>query len=185
MTIRDISKLVSITLAVILIGFAVSISWSLRHLDRAFASVEFFGQEKDKIFTQVSQPILSYLLTGEAIILGDIEKSLGQIREEVEERPNLSITLKAPFIALIDELRNAAMPELVAAGKLADPQELLINNERMLAKHLQTLWSYPEEAKNASPAKRQLYTQLVDQFQADFINLAEHYFVRHVQNTRT
>lgn len=89
MSIKSISKLVSLTLGVIFIGFAVAVSWSLNHLNQSFASVEFFGQQKDKIFTQVSQPIFSYLLTSEATILGDVEQALSQIKAEVEGRANL------------------------------------------------------------------------------------------------
>ncbi|MGZ5599838.1 MAG: Hpt domain-containing protein [Methylobacter sp.] len=172
MTIKHISKLVSLTLAVIIIGFAVAVSWSLNHLNQAFASVEFFGQQKDKIFTHVSQPILNYLLTGEATIIGDVERTLTQIKAEVEGRANLSASLQAPFVALIDDLQQNTMPELTAAGKLADPQALLINNEKQLSQHLQKLLSYVKEAHKAPPAKQQLYLKLVGESQAALINLA-------------
>jgi two-component system chemotaxis sensor kinase CheA len=172
MTIKYISKLVSLTLAVIIIGFAVAVSWSLNHLNQAFASVEFFGQQKDKIFTHVSQPILNYLLTGEATIIGDVERTLNQIKTEVEGRDNLSASLQAPFVALIDDLQQNTMPELTAAGKLADPQALLINNEKQLSQHLQKLLSYVKEAHKAPQAKQQLYLKLVGESQAALINLA-------------
>ncbi len=172
MTIKHISKLVSLTLAVIIIGFAVAVSWSLNHLNQAFASVEFFGQQKDKIFTHVSQPILNYLLTGEATIIGDVERTLTQIKAEVEGHANLSASLQAPFVALIDDLQQNTMPELTAAGKLADPQALLINNEKQLSQHLQKLLSYVKEAHKAPPAKQQLYLKLVGESQATLINLA-------------
>jgi len=172
MTIKHISKLVSLTLAVIIIGFAVAVSWSLNHLNQAFASVEFFGQQKDKIFTQVSQPILNYLLTGEATIIGDVERTLNQIKTEVEGCANLSASLQAPFVALIDDLQQNTMPELTAAGKLADPQALLINNEKQLSQHLQKLLSYVKEAHKAPQAKQQLYLKLVGESQAALINLA-------------
>ncbi|MGZ5052680.1 MAG: HAMP domain-containing protein [Methylobacter sp.] len=172
MSIKQISKLVVLTLAVIIIGFALAVSWSLNHLNRAFASVEFFGQQKDKILTEVSQPIFNYLLTGEAMILGDVERTLNQVKAEVEERANLSESLKAPFIGLIDELQQTTLPELTAAGKLADPQTLLINNEKQLAQHLQKLLSYVKEAQNAPQPKKQRYLKLVGDSQAALINLA-------------
>ncbi|MGZ4982298.1 MAG: HAMP domain-containing protein, partial [Methylobacter sp.] len=172
MTIKHISKLVSLTLAVIIIGFAVAVSWSLNHLNQSFASVEFFGQQKDKIFTQVSQPIFNYLLTGEATILGDVEQTLNQIKTEVEGRPNLSASLQAPFVGLIDDLQQTTLTELTAAGKLADPQVLLINNERQLSQHLQKLLSYVKEAHRAPQPKKQLYLKVVGDSQAALINLA-------------
>jgi|GEM_PF-4139994 len=172
MTIKRISKLVSLALAVIIIGFAVAVSWSLNHLYQAFASVEFFGQQKDKIFTQVSQPISNYLLTGEATILGNVEQTLNQIKTEVEGRPDLSASLQAPFIGLIDELQQTTLTELTAAGKLADPQVLLINNERQLSQQLQKLLSYAKEAHSAPQSKKQLYLKVVGDSQAALINLA-------------
>ncbi len=172
MTIKSISKIVSLTLVIICIGFAVAVSWSLNHLNQAFASVEFFGQQKDKIFTQVSQPMISYLFTGEATILGEVEQALNQIKTEVQGRTNLSATLQAPFIALIDDLQQNTMLELRGAGKLADPQMLLINNEKQLSGYLQKLLLYVKKAKGASQSKKQLYLKLVGDSQAELIELA-------------
>jgi two-component system chemotaxis sensor kinase CheA len=184
MSIKSISKLVSLTLGVIFIGFAVAVGWSLNHLNQSFASVEFFGEQKDKIFTQVSQPIFSYLLTSEATILGDVEQALSQIKVEVEGRANLSASLQAPFIGLINELQQTTLVELTATGKLTDPQTLLINNEKQLSRHLQKLLSYVKQAKKASLPKQQLYLQLVSDSQTKLINLAaarQSFFTSHQQ----
>lgn len=171
MTIKQTSKIVSLALAAIVLIFAVAAGWSLNHLNRAFASVEFFGQQKDKIFTQVSQPIFSYLLSGDATLLGKIEQSLTQVQEEVERQQNLSADLKKPFEAVIAELQDAMM-ELRAAGKLADPQQLLVNNERMLSQHLQLLSAYVGQAQKAGQADKQRYLSLINATQAELIDLA-------------
>ncbi len=184
MTIKQISKLVSVVLAVVIISFMLAVSWSLSHLNQAFASVEFFGQQKDKIFTQVSQPILSYLLTGEVTILGEVGLAVNQIKTEVEGRAHLSASLQAPFIRLLDQLQQTTLVKLTAAGKLADPQVLLINNEKQLSQHLQKLLSYVNEAKDAALPKRQRYLKLVSDAQAALINLArarQHFFTSHQQ----
>jgi two-component system chemotaxis sensor kinase CheA len=184
MTIKSISKIVSLTLVIICIGFAVAVSWSLNHLNQSFAAVEFFGQQKDKIFTQVSQPIFSYLLTSEVTILGDIEQALSQIKAEVEGRTNLSASLQTPFVQLINELQETTLVELTTTGKLTDPQTLLINNEKQLSRHLQKLLSYVNEAKKASLPKKQLYLKLVSDSQAKLINLAsarQSFFTSHKQ----
>jgi len=172
MTIKQISKLAGLILAVIIIGFTIAVGWSLNHLNQAFASVEFFGQQKDKIFTQVSQPILSYLLTGEATLLGKVEQAVKQIKTEVEGRANLSASLQAPFVGLLDQLQQTTLVKLAAAGKLADPQVLLINNEQQLSQHLQKLLAYVKEAKGAALSEKQLYLKLVGDSQAALINLA-------------
>ena len=159
MTIKHISKLVSLMLVVIIMGFAGAVTWSLNHLNHAFGSVEFFGQQKDKIFTRVSQPIFSYLLTGEATILGDVKDTLNQIKTEVGAGTNLSASMQTPFVELIDELQKTTLIDLIAAGKLANPETLLIHNERQLSQNLYKLLLYVEEAKSSALPKKQLYTR--------------------------
>lgn len=146
MTIKKISKLVSLILAIIIISFAIAVSWSLSHLNHSFASVKFFGEQKDKVFTEITQPILNYVLTGEATILGKVENSLDTIKSDVEGNKNISSSLQTPFVAMIDELQQKTLLELKAAGKLADPQTLLINNEKQLAKDMSKLLLYVKEA---------------------------------------
>jgi two-component system, chemotaxis family, sensor kinase CheA len=172
MTIKNISKIISLTFAINILLFIGSVSWSLKHLNTSFSTVEFFGQQKDKIFTQVSQPILGYLLTGDAIILGKVTQALIQIKTDVESRENLSNSLKEPFVTLIDGLEKKTLIELTAAGKLADPQTLLINNEKQLSMHLQKLLSYVKEAQSADQPKRQRYLNVVGESQAALIALA-------------
>ena len=120
MTIKKISKIISLTFAINILVFIGSVSWSLQHLNTSFSTVEFFGQQKDKIFTDVSQPILGYLLNGDATILGRVKEALTQIKTDVEGRENLSDSLKAPFLSLINDLQEKTLVELMNAGKLAE-----------------------------------------------------------------
>jgi hypothetical protein len=47
----------------------------------------------------------------------------------------ISASLQAPFLGLIAELQEKTLIELANAGKLADPQVLLINNEKQLSQY--------------------------------------------------
>jgi len=172
MTIKKISKIISLTFAINILVFIGSVSWSLQHLNTSFSTVEFFGQQKDKIFTDVSQPILGYLLNGDATILGRVKEALTQIKTNVEGRENLSDSLKAPFLSLINDLQEKTLVELTNAGKLADPQALLINNEKQLSAHLQKLLVYVKEAQKAAQPQKQQYLKVVSDAQASLINLA-------------
>ncbi len=172
MTIKKISKIISLTFAINILVFIGSVSWSLQHLNTSFSTVEFFGQQKDKIFTDVSQPILGYLLNGDATILGRVKEALTQIKTDVEGRENLSDSLKAPFLSLINDLQEKTLVELTNAGKLADPQALLINNEKQLSAHLQKLLAYVKEAQKAAQPQKQQYLKVVGEAQASLINLA-------------
>ncbi len=172
MTIKKISKIISLTFAINILVFIGSVSWSLQHLNTSFSTVEFFGQQKDKIFTDVSQPILGYLLNGDATILGRVKEALTQIKTDVEGRENLSDSLKAPFLSLINDLQEKTLVELMNAGKLADPQALLINNEKQLSAHLQKLLAYVKEAQKATQPQKQQYLKVVGEAQASLINVA-------------
>ena len=172
MTIKQISKIISLTFALNILVFIGSVSWSLQHLNTSFSTVEFFGQQKDKLFTEVSQPILGYLLNGDATILGRVEQALTGVKTDVEARENLSESLKAPFLSLINDLQEKTLVDLMNAGKLADPQALLINNEKQLSAHLQKLLAYVKEAQKAAEPKRQQYFKVVGEAQASLINVA-------------
>ena len=172
MTIKKISKIISLTFAINILVFIGSVSWSLQHLNTSFSTVEFFGHQKDKIFTDVSQPILGYLLNGDATILGRVKEALTQIKTDVEGRENLSDSLKAPFLSLINDLQEKTLVELMNAGKLADPQALLINNEKQLSAHLQKLLAYVKEAQKATQPQKQQYLKVVGEAQASLINVA-------------
>jgi chemotaxis protein histidine kinase CheA len=172
MTIKQISKIISLTFALNILVFIGSVSWSLQHLNTSFSTVEFFGQQKDKIFTEVSQPILGYLLNGDATILGRVKDALSQTKTDVEGRENLSNSLKAPFLSLINDLQEKTLIELMNAGKLADPQALLINNEKQLSAHLQKLLAYVKEAQKATQPQKQQYLKVVGEAQASLINVA-------------
>jgi len=95
-----------------------------------------------------------------------------QIKTDVENRENLPNALKTPFLTLIDDLEQKTLIELMNAGKLADPQNLLINNEKQLSAHLQKLLSYVKEAQSAAQPKRQQYFKVIGEAQASLINLA-------------
>jgi HAMP domain len=161
MKISQISKSIIFAFSAIFIVFGISVSYALNHLNRSFLTVSFFDHEKDKIFVEVTQPILNYLLTGEATLLSKIENNLMHISQEVEQNNQLSTTLKTPFLSLLQELKQSTLSELTAAGKLADPQVLLINNEKQLSQYLITLQRYADRApKQQASAKNKYYLTL-------------------------
>ncbi|WP_446811342.1 methyl-accepting chemotaxis protein [Methylomonas sp. 2BW1-5-20] len=173
MKISHISKLISFSLIVILLGFLISVSWSLRHLSHSFATVEFFGQQKAIFYTQISQPIFAYLASGETTLLHDIEHNAQQAIENVQKKADLSGDVKTPFIALLNAVLQSIGVELTSAGKLADPQVLLLNNEHQLSVHLQTLLNYVAQAHSAPQTDKQNYWQLLGQIQGCLFNLSK------------
>jgi methyl-accepting chemotaxis protein len=172
MKISQISKLVTLILVVVMTSFAVAVSWSLNHLNNAFGMVEFFGQQKDRIYSEINQPIFSYLHSGEATLLSDIERSANRLKTDIEANAGLSVSVKASLLEMLNDVQQSTLPELTAAGKLADPQVLLINNEQQLSAHLQTLLKYVAQAHAASLNDKQAYWQAIGQSQAALQDLS-------------
>lgn len=157
MKISQISKVVTFTLILVLGGFGAVVSWSLSHLNKAFTMVEFFGQQKDKIYSQVNQPIYTYLRNGDATLLFDLENNLAELNQSIQANMSLSDASKESLAAMLNEIRQITLPDLAAAGKLADPQVLLINNERQLSAHLRTLLNYVEQADSSKIIEQRAY----------------------------
>ena len=157
MKISQISKIVTITLIIVLGGFGGAVSWSLNHLNKAFAMVEFFGQQKDKIYSKVNQPIFTYLRNGDATLLIDVEANLAELKKDIQANMSLSDTANETLAAMLNEIQQITLPDLANAGKLADPQVLLINNERQLSAHLRTLLNYVEKVGDSKIAEQRAY----------------------------
>lgn len=173
MKINQILRLVTVALTAILVGFVFAVSWSLRHLNDAYQTVEFFGQQKDIIYIQVNQPIFAYLASGEATLLPTITRNLQTLKSEIEQNPHLSPAVRSPFLKMLGTLQDSTLPELAAAGKLADPQVLLINNEQQMAGHLQKLLDYVDQARQAPQSDRLAYLQNISQLQSALQNLSK------------
>lgn len=172
MKISQISKFVTLTLIIVLSSFGGTVSWSLNHLKKAFAMVEFFGQQKDKIYIDINQPLLTYLRNGDATLLADVETNLAQLINDIQANISLSEAAKQTLAAMLAELQHVTLPALAAAGKLADPQVLLINNERQISAHLRTLLNYVEQANGATLENQRAYFLAIGQMQNSLIELS-------------
>lgn len=172
MKIQQISKLVTLSLVLVLIGFGAAVSWSLNHLNQAFKTVEFFGQQKDRIYSDINQPVYAYLYSGDTTLLSDLESNLDRLINDQQANDSLSETVKDSLARMLADIRQTALPELAAAGKLANPQLLLLNNEKQVAAHLQTLLNYVELAENAPADRQRAYLLRIGQAQSALQSLS-------------
>jgi methyl-accepting chemotaxis protein len=172
MKISQISKLVTLALIIVMISFGVAVSWSLSHLNKAFGMVEFFGQQKDHIYRDINLPIFTYLHSGEATLLTDLEHNINRYRNDIQANTSLSEAVKSTLIQLLSDVQETALPELTAAGKLAEPQVLLINSEQQISAHLRTLLAYVEKADNSSLNDQRAYLMAIAQAQSNLLHLS-------------
>ena len=111
--------------------------------------VEKYGKLKAQVTQNVRIPIISYLDSGDASLLAKIESNIQKLFEDAQLNDNLSEQAKTVFITLLDKMNKAVVVDLRAAGKLANPQVLLINNENQLAGEIDLLLSYVTQSNPA------------------------------------
>lgn len=172
MKISEISKFVTVALVIVMMSFGVAVTWSLNHLNQAFGMVAFFGQQKDNIYNDINQPVFNYLHSGDATLLTALANNLNQLSNDIQANEALSATVKNALSQLLGEIQQSALPELTAAGKLAQPQMLLINNEQQLSAHLRTLLNYVDKASNAGLSDQRAYLMAIAQAQSALQNLS-------------
>lgn len=172
MKISLVVKVVAIALILVMLGFAGAVSWSLEHLNKAFAMVEFFAQQKDRIDQQVNQPVQLYLRNADLTLLQDLDANLRQLRQDIQTNRELSAAAKQALTTMLGDIQQQTLPALATAGKLSDPQLLLINNERQMAGHLHSLRRYLKKAEQSPLSLQRSYFWAIGQAQAELLDLA-------------
>ncbi|WP_150048198.1 methyl-accepting chemotaxis protein [Methylomonas rhizoryzae] len=167
MKISQISKIVTLLLLVVLTSFGSAVVWSLNQLNTAFETVEFFGQQKSRIYNDINQQVYAYLYSGNATVLTDLERNIDALKTEFLGRDALPDTVKNRLVESLTRFVDIALPELRAVGKLAEPQLLLINNEQQLAAQLRALLRYVEKADSSMLDVQKRYWLVIGQAQTD------------------
>ncbi len=157
MKISYISRLVTAVLITVMSVFIISTIWSLNHLSQAFQMVEEYSVIKSRITNQIHIPINAYLNSGDAGLLIKIEKNINTLINDTQKSENLSPNAQNEFISLLKNINNAVIVDLRAAGKLSDPQVLLINNENQVSGEINILLNYVKQSTQATPNAKQQY----------------------------
>jgi len=171
MNISQLTRLATAALLLIVIFLSVSVIWSLNRLDSAFSASTYYQDYEKQIQEQVGKPIHTYLLSGDATLITTIRDNINFVIERTDQNINLPEEMRVSTVALLDRINTTTLSELRAAGKLADPQALLINNERELMGELNRAVDYTASADQADPALRRNYLTLISQLQADLVSL--------------
>ncbi|GAA0795612.1 methyl-accepting chemotaxis protein CtpL [Marinobacterium sediminicola] len=111
-------------------------------LDEAFSNNTDYQQYTLEIQNRIEQPANRYLLSGDASELITIEQGIQAALDTNTQTLWFDETARQRIHDALSHMQAKALPELRAAGKLANPQALLINNERELAYSLNSLSEY-------------------------------------------
>ncbi len=172
MKISQLTRLATATLLLIVIFLSGSVIWSLNRLDSAFSASTYYQNYQSEIQELIGKPIHTYLLSGDATLLTTISDNIAQVIERTSQNSNLPDAMRTDTVAMLEQISTTTLSELRAAGKLADPQALLINNERELMGELTRAVEYTESATNADPNLRIEYLQQVTRLQHALVSLS-------------
>ncbi|SER09477.1 Methyl-accepting chemotaxis protein [Amphritea atlantica] len=172
MKISHINLVAGATLLVIVTAMASTMLWSLQRLENSFNQTRDYQRLQQEINTQVNRPILIYLSSGNASLLSDIDNALSRLIEKDPQVKSLTDSGAPEIQNTLTELQTTALLKLRAAGKLRQPQELLINNEREILATLSQLADYAANGGNDQPALKQQYTSILSKFIATISGLA-------------
>ncbi len=172
MKISQISRLATLMLTFILILFITTIPWSLKNLSAAFYDVKSYGELKNQVMRNVYIPMNSYLDSSDATLLTRIEKNISHLIKQIQSDESLTIEVRKTLTDLLKTLGQSVVVDLRAAGKLADPQILLINNENQLLGEIETLMDYVQQSNSATAETKQRYLSTLGRLQIALKRLA-------------
>ena len=177
----SISQLLRLALTALFVVTAVlvgSIGWSISSLDQAFSQNDAYHKYTQQISQKIQNPINNYLLSGNASLLVEIENNINQLGSE-EQTAGLPETIQKTLSLQLNTLNESLGSTLREAGKLANPQALLVQNERESTQTIATILDYVGEATSSDASLRLQYLSSLIELQgliSQRTQLRERYF---------
>ncbi|PSL10533.1 methyl-accepting chemotaxis protein [Marinobacterium halophilum] len=192
MKISTLARLSSLTLLAMLSALTLSVIWSLTRLDAAFTNNIQYHEYTLQIQKHIEQPANRYMNSGDTTELTTIEQGIEQALAQNTANHWLDADISQEIDGALSSIRTEVIPQLRSAGKLTDPQALLVNNERELAYSLKGLAEYA--AQGSQRTERPGYLSLSTRYfehTADLLAalhhltlLRQHYFTQLDNDTR-
>lgn len=174
MKISRINRLTTSTLLLIVGGMTLVLFWSLQQLNQNFNASKDYNLIQQQISQSISRPVLTYLRNADATLLTSIDDSISQLIN-TDNSPLLQLPDNARdnLYRQLEQLQTTALFELREAGKLHNPQSLLINAEREILASLSQLRDYSHQADSNHTSLAKTYQQSI-QIMAGQLPLLSH-----------
>ncbi|WP_210397031.1 methyl-accepting chemotaxis protein [Motiliproteus sediminis] len=159
MRIALLTKVSAGMLLIACLGMAFGVWWGLQRLQQPFVLSQQYFFLAEQLSVETRHLVERYLDSGDATDLVAAESFMAdEVVPGLDRLPSSMSDLLRPAVA---SLQQALAVDLRAAGKLAaDPQGLLLHNERETIDTLERLLSYSAKAVGAEPALIEDYRQL-------------------------
>ena len=164
MKISLLTKLTSLTLFLILAVLTTSIVWSLDRLNDAYQTSKSYYEYEANTRNAIENPIKEYLSSGDATLLSKINNDINGLVASTQQNRLLPSDIKTSAVEHMLGVRDNALNNLREAGKLSNPEFLLINSERELFAEIAAIIQYVAKAESAPIEFKQQYLNLSAEF---------------------
>lgn len=160
MRIITITRLATVTLALMAFCLAVILYWGLDKLNQSFVSTLNYSELHRQLAVDVRNKIQTYLNTGDATFHAEALADLDHLNTHI--LPSLPSSLVEQLQPVANALYSGLSNEFLGAGKLAgDEQGLLYQNERETAAELNRLKDYALQVVIQQPQTGIAYLQAI------------------------
>lgn len=161
MKISSITRGASAALILTVVLITLALIWALHQLEEAFNHTLSYNEYRNRIHTEIKQPVTSYLHSGDATLLTRLNENLGALVEDDPHDAWMPESIRHQVREQLSQMRQSMLSELREAGKLSSPEALLIINEREQSDALLSLAEYVKDAADAPSTARMDYLQTI------------------------
>lgn len=172
MKLAHISRLLTSVLVMTIAGFIGVSGMFLNRLSTDFKSVDAFSSLKARVALEVNLPVSKYLATGDAALLSQVEHNIQILLEHINREEHLKQSEQEVIQALLQDFERKVVVDLRAAGKLADPMVLVMNNEKQLMEGVSALQQYADQSTVIDDVFKQKHMALSEDLKAGLQVLA-------------
>ncbi|SIT11147.1 methyl-accepting chemotaxis protein [Neptunomonas antarctica] len=169
MRISFITRTTVIILFTTITFLAISIFWALDKLESAFTDTQAFQQLQQITNETINLPLNDYLNTGDANLLNKISDNIKTLSKNIEASDSLTNAKKQHLIVTLGALDDHLSVQLRAAGKLNNPETLLIISEQQISNALATLSDINNQHDNSDLQKK--YWNLITNIETSLYQL--------------
>lgn len=169
MRISYLTRACVVAIFITLIGLAVTLFWSLQQLRSAFELSHQFELLQQRSQQDVISELKHYLITGDATLLNQIDQHISTLNDDIHSA-TLSTEHRQALTEALTELQQQLALSLRAAGKLANPEALLVISEQQMLDALSTLAELNTQHEDTALSQR--YWQAISQLELQLYHLA-------------
>ncbi|BBB31567.1 methyl-accepting chemotaxis protein [Neptunomonas japonica JAMM 1380] len=169
MHISHLTRATTISLFITLSILVASVYWSLQKLEQAFIQSQHFQQLQQITQDTITLPLNDYLHSSNSNLLNKTSENISALIHNLSSDSSLPNSVSTKTLSTLKKLNTDLSLTLRAAGKLSNPETLLILSEQEIADELITLGEINTQHQNI--ALQKAYWIRIFQLQKELLSL--------------